>query len=684
MAEWRGVRTLKLPRIATAINWKTWLLAAVSATMVWGLLLGSISLGLQTASTRVWPHAQAGRLDYTSRPLSTFAKLTSAFVSRTLGLGSNDGVGVTTARGRSSSASTSRKGVVVVHPFDNDDFASARDISALPFTAKTNTSGATREEGEPTDCALVGGTVWYQYRPQSDDTVSVTTVGTDYSTSLGVFAGTSLGGLRDIGCDTHDQGDAWVTFASRAGTSYYIQVTAPVSGGGNLSLSLDLTNPGTLTSITDEGVSANLWSSRPSISSDGRFVLFQSQASNLVPGDSNDATDVFVRDRIARTTTRASLTWSGGAASSSSFAGIHSMSEDGRFVAFESFARNLVPDDTNGDEDIFVRDLVARTTFRVSVSSTGGQGDHGGISAGAVPAPAASISADGRFVAFHSWNFGLVPNDTNSCPEYGPISGHSSTVVWVSDGCPDIFVRDVVAKTTTRVSTSSSGAQANNGSMVPVISSNGRYVSFYSWANNLVPNDTNGTGDYFVHDRLIGRTSRVSVSSSGEQAIADDKEWRRSSTSADGRFVAFASIAPNLVPNDTNQADDVFVRDQMLGTTIRVNVSSSGEQASLDSDSRQPSLSPDGRYVAFESTASNLVPGDTNGVTDIFLHDMHTRSTIRLSVTESGQQGNGRSFEPWLSADGRFVTFSSNATNFVPWDRNGTTDIFVFPTRIFR
>lgn len=684
MAEWWRVQALKLPKIAAATNWKAWLLTAISATMAWGLLLGSISLGLQTPSTRVWPHSQGGRLDYISRPFSAFAQLTSAFVSRTLGLGSSEGIGVTTGL-RSDSGPTSRRGVIVEHPFDNDQFESARDIRSLPLTAKTNTTGSTRQDGEPSNCAPVGGTVWYRLPPQTAEIVSVTTVGSSYSTSLGVFAGTALSNLRSVGCDSSDTGDSWVNFKATSGTTYYFQITGPVSGGGSLSLTVDLHTPGSMVSISKEGQPGDLYSDQPSISADGRYVVFYSQANNLAEEDKLiDDTDVFVRDRLTKTTSLASVSASGQPGNSTSFAGLRAMSEDGRYVAFLSYASNLVPGDTNKLEDIFVRDLVTPTTFRVSVSSAGQQGTHAELvdclKCFVQPAPAASISADGRFVAFHSWHENLVENDRNLCPEYEA----QLNVKVTASGCPDIFVRDVVAKTTTRVSVSSWGLEGNGASYMPIISADGRYVSFYSYATNLVPNDTNGFGDIFVHDRLARRTTRVSVSSSGEQQNKDTKVWRRTSLSADGRYVAFASDASNLAPNDTNEGHDIFVHDQLLGVTNRVNVSSKGEQATLGSDSRQPSFSPDGRYIAFESDADNLVANDTNGVKDIFLHDLYTRTTIRLSETEAGGQGNGGSFSPSLSADGRFVTFSSEASNFVPWDKNQERDIFVFPVRIYR
>jgi Tol biopolymer transport system component len=178
--------------------------------------------------------------------------------------------------------------------------------------------------------------------------------------------------------------------------------------------------------------------------------------------------------------------------------------------------------------------------------------------------------------------------------------------------------------------------------------------------------------DVFVHDRVTGQTSRVSVSSSGEQG---NGESRFPSLSADGRYVAFESLASNLVPSDTNGTPDVFIHDRVTGQMTRVSVSSSGEEG--NGNSSEASVSANGRYVAFHSSASNLVPGDTNGTWDVFVHDRVTGQTSRVSVSSSGEQGNGNSYEANISPDGRYVAFGSAASNLVPGDTNGTPDVFV-------
>jgi Tol biopolymer transport system component len=380
-------------------------------------------------------------------------------------------------------------------------------------------------------------------------------------------------------------------------------------------------------------------SSTPAISANGRYVAFDSLALGLVPGDTARENDVFVRDRKLDATERVSVSSSGRQGNVHSFT--PSISADGRYVAFESRASNLVPGDRGSTLDIFVRDRKLDTTRMVSVTSSGDRGN------GASYAPA--ISADGRYVAFSS-RAQLVPGDR--------------------DGkTPDVFVRDRKRHTTRRVSVASSGH--GGGGEFPVISANGRYVAFVS-EGNLVPGDSGPHRDVYVRDRKLHTTRVVSVSSTGHRA---NDESFPSSISADGRYIAFSSSATNLVPGDTNHAVDAFVRDRKLHTTSRVSVSSSGHQGNFLSTS--PAISANGRYVAFDSLANNLVPGDTNGVDDVFVRDRQLHTTRRVSVATAGNQANKGSQQAAISADGRFVAFVSDATNLVPGDTNPWIDVFV-------
>jgi hypothetical protein len=225
----------------------------------------------------------------------------------------------------------------------------------------------------------------------------------------------------------------------------------------------------------------------------------------------------------------------------------------------------------------------------------------------------------------------------------------------------------------TRVSVSSSEAEGNAYSRDPDISADGRYVVFWSGANNLVAGDTNDWEDLFLRDLQTGETTRISVSSSGTQA---DNSSYLPAISGDGRYIAFNSDATNLVSGDTNGFTDVFLHDRQTGTTTRISVSPSGAQADGISDS-YVAISSNGRYIAFRSDATNLVSGDTNGVSDVFVYDRMADMTERVSLDSNEVQGNGGSFSPSISADGRYVAFSSGASNLVSGDANARTDIFV-------
>jgi Tol biopolymer transport system component len=395
-------------------------------------------------------------------------------------------------------------------------------------------------------------------------------------------------------------------------------------------------------SVARGGAQASGRSLSPAISSDGRCVAFASEAADLVPGDTNGCRDVFLRDRIAGTTERVSVGSGGTQASGQS--DFPALSADGRFVAFRSFAADLVAGDTNACADVFVRDRLLGTTVRVSVASSGLQAD------GASEQP--SLSADGRRVAFASDADDLVAGDTNLRE--------------------DVFLRDMLAGTTLRVSVSSSGLQGNSGSAECVISADGRYVSFDSDASNLGPGDTNACEDVYRRDLLAGITERVSIATGGAQGNAPTGQ---SSISADGRFVTMFSSADTLVAGDTNVAGDVFVRDCVAGTLERASVATGGVQA--DSGSINSSISADGRFVSFLSYASNLVSGDGNGVSDIFVRDRSNGTTERVSLSSSGAEADLGSGYDMISADGRWVAFESDATTLVAGDTNGAGDVFV-------
>jgi Tol biopolymer transport system component len=372
-------------------------------------------------------------------------------------------------------------------------------------------------------------------------------------------------------------------------------------------------------SVSSAGVQGSAQSSSSVLSADGRYVVFQSQAANLVADDTNGRLDVFVHDRETHQTTRVSVASNGSQSNGDSFQ--PRVSPDGRFVAFTSQASNLVAGDTNGWPDVFIHDRETGQTVRASISSDGTQGDQ--ASSFATP------SADGRYVAFLSSASNLVPDDTN--------------------GVDDVFVRDLQTGQTARVSVSSTGAQANDRSVEPAMSADGRYVAFTSFASNLTTGDSSPNGGVFVHDRQSGETTRVSA---GLQVSGTGP-----SLSADGRFVAFAL-----------SGNDVFVVDRLTGQTQPIAVGSSS--------SLRPQLSADGRFVSFSSSA-NLVPEDTNGSLDAFVFDRQTNHLALVSVANDGSQGNNGGSSSLVSADGRFVAVDSLSSTLVASDTNGAFDVFV-------
>jgi Tol biopolymer transport system component len=401
-----------------------------------------------------------------------------------------------------------------------------------------------------------------------------------------------------------------------------------------------------LVSMNSFDVQGHRQSMNVSITRDRRFVAFASDCQNIAGNDTNDATDVFVRDLRTGATDCASLNPGGAVGDSySGYASIPRLSDDGQYVTFASEASDLVPG-TILHSHIYVRDRWNATTELVDVDSNGVEGDIGCQAT-------AEISADGRFIAFCDYATNLVPGDTN--------------------GTFDVFVRDRVAGTTERVSVDSAGAEADGASYGASLSADGRFVAFDSTASNLVANDQNGTGDVFVHDRATGITERVSVDSSGAEGD-DGSGWF--SLSTDGRIVAFVSAATNLVAHDTNGKDDVFVHDRSTGATHLVSITSTG---TLPNDHCfGPAISGDGNVVAFHSDATNLVPNDTNVRGDVFFRDRAAKTTTLASADPAGTQSNGHSGGAAVDEHGRCIAFVSLGSNLVASDLNvGKASCFV-------
>jgi hypothetical protein len=625
-----------------------------------------------------------------------------------------------------------------------------------------------------------------------------------------------LGGSGDSGLSIISKDGRYVLFASTANNLTLTNNNNSVLPCRfNVFLRDRISQTTTLVSVSQNGTGGGNGDSFPAgISTSGQFALFESSASDLVANDTNNASDIFVRDLINGTTTLVSVSTNGGNASGASRGSV--MTPDGRYVAFVCMASNLVAGDTNNIADVFVRDLQASTTRRVSLGSSP-------ANYSTLPSSSESpeITPDGRYVVFYSTATNLVSGvmttgeiyvrdliagktiwaSTNAraifqsatgstnivCCNYS-ISGDGQFVAFeactnspgtssatgiilrysLQTGLNDIintnafvprlsyelvhdlslspdgrFVAYVVNNfTTSTIATTNSiylwDAQTGTNTLVsisldnvtpanglcdaPVVSSNGQFVAFISSASNLVTNtlagdyhgyvrdlqagvtqlldaDTNGVGvgvdstavpaisadgsvvvfdcanllpdnrhqirDVFIHLMAAGTNDLISASNPAllSQTPDGSSGLTSFSTSSNGQFVAFYSDADNLVANDTNGYRDVFVRDLAGGTNILVSVNTNGS-ASGHGLSSDPAISADGRYVAFTSSADNLVAGDTNRAQDVFIRDLQAGTTALVSVSTDGvHPGNGDSFSPTISASGRYVLFHSKASN---------------------
>lgn len=393
-------------------------------------------------------------------------------------------------------------------------------------------------------------------------------------------------------------------------------------------------------SVASDGAqSAYETNGEPVLSYDGRYVAFDSFASDLVAGDTNDDYDVFVHDRQTAVTERVSVTSDGGQGGGTSWA--PAISADGNRVVFVSAA--ALSDGGWATWNVYLHDRPTGQTTRVNVATDGTPADQSSIDQPA-------ISADGNVVAFTSEATNLVAGDTNNAA--------------------DIFVRDLTTGQTTRVSVATGGAQASGYSASPALSADGRYVAFSSDAPDLVAGDINFATDIFRHDRQTGETILISRRLAG---VGGMQGAFIPAISADGSKIAFTSRDNDFVPGDESDAD-IFLVDVAVGVPVLVSVNTAGEKG--NSDSNKLALSADGRYVAFDSSAGNLTPDDTNGRQDVFVRDVVAGQTWRASLGTDGQQGNASSSTPGISPDGRVVGFVSAASNLVANDTNEEEDMF--------
>lgn len=408
--------------------------------------------------------------------------------------------------------------------------------------------------------------------------------------------------------------------------------------------------------VSQIGALADSISYLPAISPDGRFVIFYSAANNLTPGGNNGQRQLYLRDRTTGQVEMISVANDGSPGNGET--GFTSffppwpappvMTPDCRYVAFTSASSNLVAGDNNGVFDVFVRDRVAGTTELVSLATDGTQV----TSFAAGPA----ISADGRFIAFYT-KTRLVVTDTNFAS--------------------DIYVRDRVAGTTERIT--AGPTQINQfDCWDPVMTPDGRYVAFHS-GSIFSDTDSNGANDIYLRDRQTNAIEHISRASDGTGA---NGTCYSPSISDDGRYVAFGSASTNLTPRNgkpTGKTGDAYVRDRSLGTTERVSVTSAGTETNENSGINNATgdyagavqISADGRYVAFGSWSSNMVPGDANGTMDVYVHDRETAATERVSVTSTGgDPETGATFYS-MATGGRYFAMQSESENMIAADPGG-------------
>jgi Tol biopolymer transport system component len=399
-----------------------------------------------------------------------------------------------------------------------------------------------------------------------------------------------------------------------------------------------------LMSNASDGTQADGFSKAPTLSADGRHVLFDSVATDQVAEDTDLFADVILRDRMggARLISVSTDDVKGLAASDQAF-----ISADASLVVFAS-AATLDAADGNVFNDVYLRNLTTGTTGLVSTAFGGGNADDF--------SGAPSITPDGRYVLYRSRATNLLAGaDANNAM--------------------DIFLYDMVNDVTERVSLADGGGEANSHSETAGISDDGRYVVFDTSASNLIIGDANNAWDVFLHDRSTGSTVRLSEDAVGNGGNGDS---RAPSISADGSHVVFHSSANNLVAGDTNLKDDVFLYRLSDGALTRISVHSDGSQAIGHSRVTPTSaISADGGRIAFHSDAENLDPDvEVNGFNDVFVHNVASASTTLVSLTPTMTSGDHESDSAAISDDGNHVAFHSYASNLVATTTRQQWEVF--------
>ena len=651
--------TISMPRRSTAIALAV---ALVAGTLTLG---GAIGLGIRLPGG--WfssaPHDTTD-FDYSAlgRPLK---RLRHGYVQEALSESASS------SESGGARPATRRAARRVVIDFTNDDFEHAYAVSALPFSAQSDTSTATRQSGEPGNCLPAGGTAWYRYDAKEPVALFANTFGTSGASALAVFTGDRLGNLRSLGCDVNALGNAQVGFLASPGR-YWFQITQPVAGGRTV-FELLAVGPTTLETISATGEKADgIAVEHPELSADGRLIVFFSRARNLTPTppDCNGGVScesLYVRDRstgdVAVIASSASPYSGNDFRSSITHPAI---SPDGRFVGFTGYPSvGETPGGYTGDPDdgetananVYLFDRVTRRTELVSRNSAGEPGRrdplvNAGMFYGSL---APSISSGGRFVEFFS-----------DAANLGGPREPGKTL--------NVYRRDRLTGETRLVSVDDTGRAMRANSIACTgrnISADGRFIAFLSTFGTGGDTATSKSSFYraYLWDAVTGRTRLISrllpgraPETAGNYCIV---------ISSSGSHVGFVS-RDALVPEDTNNTPDVYVYEVATDRLRRVSVTSAGEQtidpnvAGEDAGAfaRAVTLSGDGRYAAFDSAAAGLAPGAEYGRRQVFVHDLLTGATTLASVSSTGEPLEGESTIPYISADGGSVAFLNTVAGF--------------------
>jgi Tol biopolymer transport system component len=544
----------------------------------------------------------------------------------------------------------------------NDPCSGAIPIT-MGQTVTGSTSFATVDSGAPTPCTGVPITapgVWYTLVGGGNQVTLSMCAQNLYDSELIVYGGP----CNALTCVTADDdscqagGSSQVTFCALPGRTYRILVTGWNNRTGDFSLTAtdsgascscippntSIVNTNAQGVLTNGAYFFNTTSSGPeALTPDGRYVAFTTTAlTPPIPPGNTPAHNIFLKDRWTGALTRCSIGINGAEPNGDSDGA--STSDDGRYVCFTSYATNLVPGTPAGVSSVFVYDRTAGTTRKVSSPYGTGYGAMG------------AISGDGSTVAFVSGG--------------GIFAGVGE----------EVYVLNLITGAYDAASESNI-AYGNGISTLPSISRDGNVVAFASTSTNMLPagqSDTNGVPDVYYRDMAQFFTARASVGPGGAQANGASGV---PSISADGRYIAFVSEATNLAGADANGHGDIYVFDRTAPSTSRASLTAGG--AEPNGDCLYPSISSDGRYVSFNSSATNLVTinPDTNGLNDVYVRDRQGNTTLRASLGANNAQPNGQCGDnSWVSANGRFILFSSGANNLTPADTNPSGDIFVRDT----